>query len=79
MEATRAQKRATKEESTTNSVGKDLYEFQELNPQPTLGSYSKFIEGGRVIPEKFSIPLLYELERERERKNPQLDANCQIQ
>ena len=31
-------------------------------------SYYKFIEGGRVIPEKFAIPLLYELERERERE-----------
>jgi len=32
-----------------------------------LSSYYKFIEGGRIIPKKISIPLLYELEIERGR------------
>jgi len=28
-------------------------------------SYYKFIKGGRIIPTKFAIPLLFELEKER--------------
>jgi len=32
-----------------------------------LSSYYKFIEGGRIILEKFAAPLLYELEIERGR------------
>ena len=42
-------------------------ELREPSPQPNLDSYYRFIEGGRVIPQKFSIPLLFELEKERER------------
>jgi len=32
-----------------------------------LDSYYWFIEGGKVIPQKFSIPLFFELEKERAR------------
>jgi len=42
-------------------------ELQEPSPQPNLSSYYSFIEGGKVIPHKFSIPLFFELEKERGR------------
>ena len=40
-------------------------ELREPSPQPKLDSYYRFIEGGRVIPQKFVIPLFFELEKER--------------
>ena len=42
-------------------------ETKEPNPQPNLESYYRFIKGGRVIPQKFSIPLFFKLEKERAR------------
>ena len=44
---------------------KDDPELREPSPQPNLDSYYRFIEGGRVIPQKFSIPLFFKLEKER--------------
>jgi len=41
--------------------------LREPSPQPNLDSYYRFIEGGRVIPKKFSIPLFFEIEKERAR------------
>ena len=41
--------------------------LKEHSPQPNCDSYYKFIEGGRVIPQKFCIPLFFELEKERVR------------
>jgi len=58
-------KELQKEATTSKIVGKYLQEIQEPSPQPSLGSYYKFIEGGRIIPEKFEIPLLYEMDIER--------------
>jgi len=49
------------------TVGKYLQEIQEPSPQPGLSSYNKFIEGGRIILETITIPLLYELDIERGR------------
>ena len=43
---------------------KDFLELQEPSPQPSLRSYYKFIEGGRIIPQKFVVTLFYELEVE---------------
>ena len=40
-------------------------EAQEPDPQPSHGSYYNLLEGGRIIPQKFSIPLFFELEKER--------------
>ena len=40
---------------------------KEPSPQPNLDSYYQFIEGGRVIPQKFAIPLFFKLEKERAR------------
>ena len=42
---------------------------QELDPQPSLGSYYNLLEGGRIIPQKLSIPLFFELEKERIRSH----------
>jgi len=43
---------------------KFLQELQKPNPQPSLGSYYKFVEGGRIILEKFFISVFFELEKE---------------
>jgi len=42
-------------------------ERTEPSPQPNLDSYYRFTKGGRVIPQKNSIPLFFELEKERAR------------
>ena len=42
-------------------------ETKEPNPQPSLDSYYWIIEGGRVIPQKFAIPLFFKLEKESSR------------
>jgi len=42
-------------------------ETKEPSPQPNLDSYYRFIEGGRVIPQKVAIPSFFELEKERAR------------
>ena len=39
----------------------------EPNPQPNLGSYYNLLEGGKIIPQKFAVPLFFELEKERVR------------
>jgi len=40
-------------------------EPQEPDPQPNLASYYHLLEGGRIIPQTFAIPLFFELEKER--------------
>ena len=55
-----------KEEPTSRKiVSKDLTTIQHPSPQPNLISYYTFIKGGRLIPQILSIPLFYELEKER--------------
>ena len=50
--------------------GKDEIEgIPEPNPQHSLGSYYNLLEGEKIIPQKFAIPLFFELERERVRSN----------
>lgn len=39
----------------------------EPSPQPNLGSYYNFLEAGRIIPQKFTVPLFLALEEERVR------------
>jgi len=46
-------------------VKEEELEIQEPDFQPSLASYYNFLEGGRIIPQKFSIPLFFELEKER--------------
>jgi len=43
----------------------DFPELQEPSPQPTFSSYYKLIEGGKVTPQKFEVPLFFELQEER--------------
>ena len=45
----------------------EAQELQELDPKPNLDSYYRLLEGGKIIPHKFAIPLFFELEKERER------------
>lgn len=40
-------------------------EIPEPVPQPNLGSYYNLLEGGKIIPQKFVVPLCFELEKER--------------
>jgi len=42
-------------------------ELREPSPQPNIDSCYRFIVGGRVIPQKNSIPLSFELEKQRAR------------
>jgi len=48
-------------------VKEEPQELQEPNPQPNLDSYYIIIEGGKITPQKFVIPLFFELEKERVR------------
>ena len=41
--------------------------MKEPDPQPSLASYYNLLEGGRIIPHKFVIPLFFKLEKERVR------------
>jgi len=49
-------------------------ELREPSTQPNLDSYYKFIEGGKVIPQKFSIPLFFEIEK----KEPKHIDGCRF-
>ena len=40
-------------------------QIQEPSPQPSLSSYYTFLEGGKIIPQKFTMPLFFALEEER--------------
>ena len=39
--------------------------IMEPSPQPSLGSYYKFLEAGKIIPQKFTVSLFLALEEER--------------
>ena len=39
----------------------------EPSPQPSLSSYYNFLEVGKIIPQKFTVPLFFALEEERVR------------
>lgn len=38
-------------------------EIHEPSHQPNLGSYYNLLDGGKIIPQKFAIPLFFELEQ----------------
>lgn len=42
-------------------------EIPKPSPQPNLGSYYNLLEGGKIIPQKFIVPLFFQLEQERVR------------
>ena len=42
-------------------------EIPKPSPRPNLGSYYNLLEGGKIIPQKFIMPLFFELEKERVR------------
>ena len=41
----------------------------EPTPSPNLNSYYTFLEAGRIIPQKFTVPLFFALEEERVRSH----------
>ena len=45
-------------------VKEEAQELQEPDPQPNIDSYYRLFEGGKIIPQKFAIPLFFELEKE---------------
>ena len=55
-----------KAEEPTKEEDKEK-EIPEPGPQPNLGSYYNLLEGGKIIPQKFAVPLFFELEKERVR------------
>lgn len=54
-------------EASPQTFMKEFLEFQKLSPQPSWSSHYKFIEGGKIIPQTFAVPLFYELEEKRGR------------
>jgi len=61
-------KREGKEEKITQEIIEgESQEMKKPIPHPNLRSYYRFIEGGRVFPQKFSIPLSFEPKKERAR------------
>ena len=40
-------------------------EILEPSPHPSLGSYYNLLEAGKIIPQKFAVPLFFALEEER--------------
>jgi len=50
-------------------VKDEAAEIPEPDPQPSLGSYCNLLEGGKIIPQKFAVPLFFELEKERVRSH----------
>ena len=52
-------KSSQEEEKTENIV--------EPSTQPSLGSYYNLLEAGKIIPQKFAVPLFFALEEERVR------------
>lgn len=45
----------------------DKEHIPEPSPQPSLSSYYNFLEAGKIIPQKFTVPLFFALEEERVR------------
>ena len=45
----------------------EVEHIMEPSPQPSLGSYYNFLEVGKIIPQKFTVPLFFALEEERVR------------
>ena len=52
-----------KAEEQSQKEGK-AKEIPEPGPQRNLGSYYNLLEGGKIIPQKFAVPLFFELEKE---------------
>jgi len=55
------------EEETEPQKGEEVEHIPEPSPQPSLSSYYNFLEAGRIIPQKFTMPLFFALEEERVR------------
>ena len=47
--------------------GEEEEHIPEPTPQPILTSYYNFLEAGKIIPQKFTVPLFFALEEERVR------------
>ena len=43
----------------------EVEHIMEPSPQPSLSSYYNFLEAGKIIPQKFTVPLFFALEEER--------------
>ncbi len=56
------------EEAVKQSQEEDkTEEIPKPSPQPSLGSYYNLLESGKIIPQKFVVPLFFPLEQEQVR------------
>ena len=55
------------EAATSPQRGEEIEKIIEPSPQPNLISYYNFLEAGKIIPQKFRVPLFFALEEERVR------------
>lgn len=62
----KTEKLEKKAEEQTQEEDKEK-DILEPGPQPNLGSYYNLLEGGKIIPQKFAVPLFFDLEKERVR------------
>ena len=58
-------KRMEGEAATSPQREEEVEHIMEPSPQPSLSSYYKFLEAGKIIPQKFTVPLFFALEEER--------------
>lgn len=62
-----AAKSPPREEEIEPQREEEVEHILEPSPQPSLSSYYNFLEAGRIILQKFSMPLFFALEEERVR------------
>jgi len=55
------------EAATSPQREEEVEHIMEPSPQPSLSSYYNFLEAGKIIPQKFTVPLFFALEEERVR------------
>jgi len=57
------EKLENKAEEQSQEEGK-AKEIPDPSPNPNLDSYYNLLEGGKIIPQKFAVPLFFKLEKE---------------
>ena len=55
----------SREEEIEPQREEEVEHILEPSPQPIFSSYYNFLEAGRIIPQKFTMPLFFALEEER--------------
>lgn len=55
------------EADTSPQREEDIEHIMEPSPLPSVSSYYNFLEAGKIIPQKFTVPIFFALEEERVR------------